>query len=208
MDVTPGAVREVQFHERWRGYDVGEVDRFLEEVAAGLEAVQAPARAAEPDRDAPARVAMRDELARLEAERARLFAELDELRVEVRDARARLHSTLADIARRVDGIATGITTGITTGIATEPTGQATAPAERAEPVEPVPAAPAPVDEAHGEADDDFFAALRGALDSDEPLGPRDDPVAARPAPRPPAPTAPARGLGAGWLRRALGGSRR
>src|SRR5437868_5665347 len=37
MELTPQRLREVEFKERWRGYDPEEVDDLLERVAAGLE---------------------------------------------------------------------------------------------------------------------------------------------------------------------------
>jgi cell division initiation protein len=40
MDVSPKTLREVQFREKMRGYHPEDVDRFLEEVAAGLEVQQ------------------------------------------------------------------------------------------------------------------------------------------------------------------------
>lgn len=36
MEVTPQLLKEVEFAERWRGYDPGEVDEFLERLGAGV----------------------------------------------------------------------------------------------------------------------------------------------------------------------------
>ena len=41
MDVTPKVLRDVEFREKWRGYSPDEVDDFLEQVAAGVEQLQA-----------------------------------------------------------------------------------------------------------------------------------------------------------------------
>jgi cell division initiation protein len=40
MDVSPKTLREVEFREKMRGYHPEDVDRFLEEVASGLEVQQ------------------------------------------------------------------------------------------------------------------------------------------------------------------------
>jgi cell division initiation protein len=40
MDLTPQRLREVEFKERWRGYDPEEVDDLLERVAAGIEDIE------------------------------------------------------------------------------------------------------------------------------------------------------------------------
>jgi cell division initiation protein len=40
MELTPQRLREVEFKERWRGYDPEEVDDLLERVAAGIEDIE------------------------------------------------------------------------------------------------------------------------------------------------------------------------
>src|SRR3954470_20324175 len=40
MDLSPKALREVEFREKLRGYHPEDVDQFLERVAAGIEALQ------------------------------------------------------------------------------------------------------------------------------------------------------------------------
>src|SRR3981081_2963661 len=40
MDVSPKALREVEFREKMRGYHPEDVDQFLERVAAGMEVLQ------------------------------------------------------------------------------------------------------------------------------------------------------------------------
>src|SRR3954471_7645313 len=40
MDLSPKSLREVEFREKLRGYHPEDVDEFLEQVAAGLEALQ------------------------------------------------------------------------------------------------------------------------------------------------------------------------
>jgi DivIVA domain-containing protein len=40
MELTPQRLREVEFSERWRGYDQEEVDDLLERVAAGIEEIE------------------------------------------------------------------------------------------------------------------------------------------------------------------------
>jgi DivIVA domain-containing protein len=57
MELTPQRLREVEFKERWRGYDPEEVDDLLERVAAGIEDIesrvrQATERAARAEREA------------------------------------------------------------------------------------------------------------------------------------------------------------
>jgi DivIVA domain-containing protein len=47
MDVTPQVLRDVEFREKWRGYSPDEVDDFLEQVAAGVEQLQARLREAD-----------------------------------------------------------------------------------------------------------------------------------------------------------------
>lgn len=46
MELTPQRLREVEFKERWRGYDPEEVDDLLERVAAGLEDFESRVRQA------------------------------------------------------------------------------------------------------------------------------------------------------------------
>ncbi len=60
MELSPEALREVRFTERFRGYDAAEVDAFLSEASEALEELLA-------ERSAP--------LAALAAERARLAIE-------------------------------------------------------------------------------------------------------------------------------------
>src|SRR2546427_674967 len=40
MDLTPQQLREVEFRERWRGYDPDQVDDLLERLAVGVETLQ------------------------------------------------------------------------------------------------------------------------------------------------------------------------
>src|SRR4051794_23439993 len=40
MDISPKSLREVEFREKLRGYHPEDVDDFLEQVAAGVEALQ------------------------------------------------------------------------------------------------------------------------------------------------------------------------
>src|SRR5579862_9501264 len=40
MEVSPKALREVEFREKMRGYHPEDVDQFLEQVAAGIEVLQ------------------------------------------------------------------------------------------------------------------------------------------------------------------------
>jgi DivIVA domain-containing protein len=40
MDITAATVRDAQFRQAWKGYDTAEVDEFLDDVAAGLAALQ------------------------------------------------------------------------------------------------------------------------------------------------------------------------
>ena len=47
MDLTPSALREVEFREKLRGYNPAEVDAFLEEVAGAVDGLLARSRAAE-----------------------------------------------------------------------------------------------------------------------------------------------------------------
>ena len=47
MDVSPQVLRDVEFREKWRGYSPDEVDEFLEQVAAGVEQLQARLREAD-----------------------------------------------------------------------------------------------------------------------------------------------------------------
>ena len=44
MDVSPKTLREVEFRERWRGYDPDDVDDFLEKAAVALEELHAHLR--------------------------------------------------------------------------------------------------------------------------------------------------------------------
>jgi cell division initiation protein len=46
MELTPQRLREVEFKERWRGYDPEEVDDLLERVAAGIEEIETRVRQA------------------------------------------------------------------------------------------------------------------------------------------------------------------
>ena len=87
MELSPEALREVRFTERFRGYDAAEVDAFLSEAAEALEELVA-------ERSAP--------MADLAAERARLaieevrrqtLAEVEELH----DRRDGLAQTVADL---------------------------------------------------------------------------------------------------------------
>ena len=45
MELSPGALREARFTERFRGYDAAEVDSFLDEAAGALEELLAEASA-------------------------------------------------------------------------------------------------------------------------------------------------------------------
>jgi DivIVA domain-containing protein len=47
MDLSPQLLREVEFREKWRGYSADDVDEFLEQVAAGVERLQAQLREAD-----------------------------------------------------------------------------------------------------------------------------------------------------------------
>jgi cell division initiation protein len=47
MDLTPGALREVEFREKLRGYNPADVDAFLEEVAGAVDALLVRLRTAE-----------------------------------------------------------------------------------------------------------------------------------------------------------------
>jgi cell division initiation protein len=47
MDLTPSALREVEFREKLRGYNPADVDAFLEEVAGAVDALLARLRTAE-----------------------------------------------------------------------------------------------------------------------------------------------------------------
>jgi len=47
MDLTPSALREVEFREKLRGYSPADVDAFLEEVAGAVDALLARLRTAE-----------------------------------------------------------------------------------------------------------------------------------------------------------------
>jgi DivIVA domain-containing protein len=56
MDLTPRALREVEFREKLRGYNPAEVDAFLEEVAGAVGDLQVRLRALEADPPRPAGV--------------------------------------------------------------------------------------------------------------------------------------------------------
>ena len=44
MELSPAALRDARFTERFRGYDAAEVDSFLNEAAAALEELVAAYR--------------------------------------------------------------------------------------------------------------------------------------------------------------------
>lgn len=87
MELSPEALRDVRFTERFRGYDAAEVDAFLSEAAEALEELVA-------ERSAP--------MAALAAERARLAIEevrrqtLEEVS-ELQTRRDELAQTVADL---------------------------------------------------------------------------------------------------------------
>lgn len=103
MDLSPAALRDAQFTERFRGYDAAEVDAFVNETADALEALIA-------EQSAPM-AALAAESARLAIEEVRrdgaaaieeLHHERDELEAAIADLRRllqdRRHKVLEELA--------------------------------------------------------------------------------------------------------------
>ena len=84
MELSPEALRDVRFTERFRGYDAAEVDAFLSEAAEALEDLVA-------ERSAP--------MAELAAERARLA--IDEVRRQTREEISELQTRRDELAQTV-----------------------------------------------------------------------------------------------------------
>lgn len=111
MELSPGALREARFTERFRGYDAAEVDAFLDEAAGALEELVAEASApmaalaAERARDAIEEVrrgsleameGLHRERHELEAAVAALRRTLEERRREVVEVLALIDAALAE----------------------------------------------------------------------------------------------------------------
>ena len=84
MELSPEALRDVRFTERFRGYDAAEVDAFLSEAAEALEELVA-------ERSAP--------MAELAAERARLA--IEEVRRQTREEVSELQTRRDELAQTV-----------------------------------------------------------------------------------------------------------
>lgn len=100
MSVTPETIEKQLFTQRFRGYDQGEVDRFLDRVSGTLSALTAERDELAAERDQL--VAERDQLA---AERDRLAGrvrELEESGGDVADSEKLLQRTLVVAQRTAD----------------------------------------------------------------------------------------------------------
>jgi DivIVA domain-containing protein len=192
MELTPEGLRDLEFSERWRGYDPDEVDEFCDRVAQLVEMLQGRPVGDEPA-GANGGAASSDAVTALQRARSDLEAEVEALARYVDEERMRVRAVLGELERRLEQTASGIAARrarlapariVPPPSAPDSDGRQDAADSGGQQAEEA-RAPEPVPESNGDAvtalaaarrpaDDDFFAELRGALDDDEPLGPPTD----------------------------------
>ena len=96
MDLTPAALRDVRFTERFRGYDAAEVDAFLAGAAEALEELLAEHSA---PMAAVASARAREAIARIREETLGAVEELQERRSRLEQATDNLQQLLKDRRR-------------------------------------------------------------------------------------------------------------